>query len=163
MSNLPKIRPCPFCEDGGDPHVFHNQVMTVWRVCCWLCDGRGPTDKSASLAIQMWNVRPEERRLALERAPITDDDINKMLARCHEAGWYADDDRFKAAHTGGPESDPNLAKRRERDIRPYYELSWIQAGVLDYLPVCRYCDEITIINKDGNLDCHECGRQYGTK
>lgn len=141
MSELPNIRPCPYCDE--EENVYTRPRGMTHAVECGECYGMGPLGWTERQAIERWNTRPEERRLTMERAPSTSFDVRP--------GW---EERYKAAHTGGPESiwqlRDNLVEKHKEIAA---ELTASMAEELDRAIMAAAHDPICPAYRDGDRPC----------
>lgn len=53
-----ELKPCPFCTEIDDFSVVCDNY-TSWNVRCNQCKSRGPAARTADIAREIWNARPE--------------------------------------------------------------------------------------------------------
>jgi len=58
----PELKPCPFCEDGGDPRYWKHQGAVndcgeSYCVRCWACRARTDSAETKERAAELWNRR----------------------------------------------------------------------------------------------------------
>lgn len=85
----PKIAPCPYCADGGDPQALESyrysaRVVDVDYVKCRECGARGPHRPTFEQAITDWNeVEKETLRAKVEIFNLRM--ANESLSRDHSS------------------------------------------------------------------------------
>jgi hypothetical protein len=65
---MSELKPCPFCNDEGDPR--HTEIEGYHCVQCWYCGCMGELSRTKEGAIKYWNHRPVEDALTAQLADI---------------------------------------------------------------------------------------------